>query len=130
MLADRPISHVEVTLPSGTPSVRVARHEVQKVVADYPEEVRARVVLLTSELASNAVVHASTPFTVRADADPAVVRVAISDSGGRRPAIAQRDTTTKGGWGLAIVDTAASRWGVAVGEHTTVWFEIDVGELD
>ena len=126
MLDDRTtIAHVDLTLPPGTSSVRVARHEVEHLIADYPEDVRTTVALLTSELASNAVVHANTPFNVRAYADREVVRVAISDSGGSHPVMV-RHRTTSGGWGLAMVDAAASRWGVAVGDHTTVWFEIDI----
>lgn len=96
------------------------------MIADYPEPVRATVALLTSELASNAVLHAQTPFTVTAHADRAVVRVAIADGGGQRPTVVVRDASTKGGWGLSMVDAAASRWGIEAEESTTVWFEIDV----
>ena len=106
--------------------MRIARHEVEQVIAGYPEDVRATVVLLTSELASNAVVHGQTAFTVRAHADRSVVRVAICDSGGRQPAIVAREATTKGGWGLSMVDAIASRWGIDADGTTTVWFEIDV----
>jgi len=127
MLDDRStIAHVELTLPPEARSVRVARHEVERVIADYPDEVRTTVVLLTSELASNAVVHAGTTFTVRAHVEPTVVRVAICDSGGRLPAMAVWDPTTMGGWGLAMVDSVASRWGIEADDTTTVWFEIDV----
>ena len=127
MLDDRTmIAHLELMLPPEAPSVRIARHEVEQAIAGYPEDVRATVALLTSELASNAVVHAQTPFTVRAHADRSVVRVAIGDSGGRRPAMTARDSTTMGGWGLSMVDAAASRWGIDADDTTTVWFEIDV----
>ena len=126
MLDDRTTTtHVDLTLPPGTSSVRTARHEVEDLVADYPDDVRTTVALLTSELASNAVVHANTSFTVRAYADREVVRVAISDSGETYPVMV-RHRTTRGGWGLKMVDAAASRWGIAVGDHTTVWFEIDL----
>lgn len=127
MLDDRPtISLVDVTLPPVPPSVRVARHEVERAIAEYPEDVRATAALLTSELASNAVVHAKTSFTVRAHADRSVVRVAISDSGGRLPTIAVRGPSTLGGWGLSMVDATANRWGIEADDTTTVWFELDV----
>ena len=45
--------------------MRIARHEVEQVIAGYPEDVRATVALLTSELASNAVVHAQTAGMAR-----------------------------------------------------------------
>src|SRR4051812_44455334 len=127
MLDDRStMGHVEVTLPPATESVPIARHEVDKVLAEHCDDVRATVALLTSELASNAVVHGRTPFTVRARADRAKVHVAISDSGGRLPTLAVRDPTTPGGWGLLMVDSAASRWGIDADGITTVWFEVDV----
>jgi len=127
MLDDRPtIRLVEMTLPPAPPSVRVARHEVEGVIAEYPEEVRATAALLTSELASNAVLHAKTAFTVRARADRSVVHVAISDSGGRLPVVAVRDPSTLGGWGLSMVDAMATRWGIEADDSTTVWFELDL----
>ena len=127
MLDDRTtIAHVELTLPPGARSVRVARHEVERAIADYPEHVRATVALLTSELASNAVVHAKTAFRVRAHVDEGLIRVSICDWGGHRPSVTPPDATTMGGWGLAMVDAAASRWGIDAEDTTTVWFEIDV----
>ena len=84
------------------------------------------VALLTSELASNAVIHAGTPFTVTATIDRHVLRVAVSDHGRDRPAIRSPNFQGAGGWGLTLVDAAAARWGVDDdGEQTTVWFEID-----
>ena len=130
MLDDRStITHLEVTLPATPPSVRAARHEVEQMIVDYPDDVRATVALLTSELASNSVVHGKTPFTVVAHADRTVVRVAICDLGGKVPTIAVRDPTTMGGWGLSMVDAAASRWGIESDDSTTVWFELDVDWL-
>lgn len=127
MLDDRTsLAHLELTLPPGTPSVRIARHEVEHAIARYPEDVRATVALLTSELASNAVIHAQTPFRVQAVADRAVIRVAICDWGGRQPAVPARDATTIGGWGLSMVAAAASRWGIDTADTTTVWFEVDI----
>ena len=127
MLDDRTsIAHLELTLPPRSPSVGIARHEVEHAIASYPEEVRTTVALLTSELASNAVIHAQTPFRVEAYGDRATVHVAIRDWAGRLPVVAPHDPTTLGGWGLSMVDAAASRWGIESDDTTTVWFEIDV----
>jgi len=131
MLDDRPtVPHLDVTLAPVPASVRRARHRVGQTIAGYPEEVCTTVALLTSELASNAVVHAKTPFTVTATVDREIIRVAVSDEGGRqRPAIPVRDSTTEGGWGLSMVATAANRWGIDdAGERMTVWFEIDIND--
>ena len=129
MLDDRPtVPHLDVTLPPEAASVREARHRVADTTAGYPEDVCTTVALLTSELASNAVVHARTPFTVTATIDREIIRVAVSDAGGpQRPAIPVREPMAEGGWGLSMVATAANRWGVDDDDgRTTVWFEINI----
>lgn len=81
--------------------------------------------LLVSELASNVVRHASTPFLVdvRPDGDP--VRVVVSDGvfTDLRVAAAADDDTS--GRGLLILDALAERWGVREVEGgKEVWFEL------
>jgi len=120
------VPNLEMTLAPRTWSVREARHAVEAVAGGLPEAVRTTVVLLTSELASNAVLHARTPFTVSATANDGVIRVAVSDAGGFRPSVRGPEDLRYGGWGLVMVDAAATRWGVVKdGDRTTVWFEIE-----
>ena len=91
--------------------------------------------LLVNELVSNAVIHGEGQITLcvwlRVDA----LRVEVCDQGAgfvvgdRRP-----PTLSTGGWGLYLVSTHASRWGVS-DNCAGVWFEMDfdgvrnVGEL-
>ncbi|GAB2612508.1 hypothetical protein GCM10027168_51630 [Streptomyces capparidis] len=84
-------------------------------------------VLLTSELVTNAVVHARTNVELRcrwdcADA-PARLRVEVAD---HHPGRMARDYQgTKTGWGLRLVDFLAESWGV--GYHhagKAVWFRL------
>jgi anti-sigma regulatory factor (Ser/Thr protein kinase) len=87
---------------------------------------RETLLLLVSELVTNAVLHSQGP----ADAPIRVsVRVEVTDAGKRftrashelpRPGA----RTTIGGYGLYVVDQAASRWGVERARGTRVWFEI------
>ena len=81
--------------------------------------------LLTSELVTNAVVHATTEILLRVEANPSLVRVEVSDAGAGLPAIRTPDV---GGYGLRIVDRLASRWGVdpAGANGKVVWFELDL----
>lgn len=80
--------------------------------------------LLVSELATNVVRHAATPFTVVVEpGDP--VRVVVSDgvAADLRATAADGDATS--GRGLMILDALAHRWGVDAtegGKH--VWFEL------
>lgn len=86
------------------------------------------VVLLVSEVVSNAVRHSNGPEHARISLDATVtdrtVRVAVTDAGAGftpRP----RDPERLGeGYGLYLVAKAASAWGVDSESGTTVWFEL------
>ncbi len=81
--------------------------------------------LLTSELATNVVEHAHSPFEVRVDRDDHHVRVEVVNE---EPASAVeiREPDDLGGRGLRIVDSLARAWGTTVeGSSTLVWFELD-----
>lgn len=87
------------------------------------------IVLLVSELVSNAVRHstgpADAPIGFQAEVDDERVRVVVTDAGSGfmpRP----RDPERLGeGYGLFLLEKAASRWGVESGSATTVWFELE-----
>ncbi|HXD55860.1 MAG TPA: ATP-binding protein [Solirubrobacteraceae bacterium] len=87
------------------------------------------VVLLVSEVVSNAVRHSAGPADAAISLEAAItersVRVSVTDAGGGftpRP----RDPERLGeGYGLYLVDKAARSWGVEGDGCTTVWFEID-----
>ena len=66
--------------------------------------------LLVSELASNAVRHAATPFRVVVGRSEHTVEVAVADSGAGEPFVREPDAT--GGRGLTIVQAFARDWGV------------------
>src|SRR5690606_6680279 len=85
--------------------------------------------LLTTELATNGVVHAGTDINLTVAADSIGVRVTVTDyrSGGIEPAdTAMPDVTAEGGRGLLLVDRFASSWGTthdATGK--SIWFRND-----
>lgn len=72
--------------------------------------------LVTSELASNAVLHARTPFVVRVEQVGAGVRVAVFDHSPRVPVPRPPEPGSVTGRGLAIVTALAGSWGVDVVE--------------
>lgn len=88
-------------------------------------------VLLADELVANAVRHSATtePIEISVTVWDARVRVSVMDAGEgfdpmAEPAAAR--SADVGGWGLELVASLASRWGVdRDDEHTIVWFEID-----
>jgi anti-sigma regulatory factor (Ser/Thr protein kinase) len=87
-------------------------------------------VLLVSELVSNAVVHSrgpvDSPILLTADIAQDVVRVAVSDSGKGFTPRPRRPEMANGGYGLYIVEKATRSWGVdCTASETTVWFELE-----
>jgi anti-sigma regulatory factor (Ser/Thr protein kinase) len=91
--------------------------------------------LLTSELVTNAVVHGRGGIVLSAWLDADHLHVEVGDQGKRFVrAIRERDVGRVGGWGLAILDAEATRWGIGEEATTHVWFELDrmapnVGEV-
>jgi anti-sigma regulatory factor (Ser/Thr protein kinase) len=82
--------------------------------------------LMTSELATNAVLHARTEYTVTVTLLPARVRVEVADLNPRPPAMAPPLRLADSGRGLRLVETLAPAWGTHIGpDRKTVWFEID-----
>jgi anti-sigma regulatory factor (Ser/Thr protein kinase) len=80
--------------------------------------------LLTSELATNAVLHAQTDFRVRVRTDPRIVRVEVIND---EPELllAMRDPSAHGGRGLHLVRELADDWGAeSFRENKVVWFEV------
>lgn len=84
--------------------------------------------LLVSETVTNAVLHSDAPassaiaFVVSADDQRVRVEVADGGSGFDVPAI-----SPDGGWGLRLLDSEATRWGVDSARGTCVWFELERG---
>jgi anti-sigma regulatory factor (Ser/Thr protein kinase) len=88
-------------------------------------EVAELAVLLVSELASNAVLHAATPFDVTVFLDEARLRVEVSDSNPTMPALRTYVRESVSGRGLHMVAASADRWGFdAQRDGKVVWFEL------
>jgi len=111
----------------GTPSaVRSARHQLLDFLDDaVSEDTSATAGLLASELATNAVMHAGTAFTLTADLAPASLRVEVEDGSDHLPAVRQPRPRAIGGRGLHLVQELSSRWGAdSVAGGKRVWFEL------
>jgi two-component sensor histidine kinase len=107
-------------------SVRAARRFVAGAVDDVAVD-RDAVILLTSELAANAVRHARTAFDVVVNVAADSVRVEVVNDAPGMLVIAKQPTT-EGGRGTQILDALAAQWGVrAEPQHKTVWFECERG---
>jgi anti-sigma regulatory factor (Ser/Thr protein kinase) len=85
-------------------------------------------VLLVSEVVSNAVLHSSGPREERirltATVEEDAVRVRVTDAGQGFTPSPRDPARADGGYGLYLVAKAASRWGVEQDGCTSVWFEL------
>jgi anti-sigma regulatory factor (Ser/Thr protein kinase) len=108
-------------------SVPLARHRVSVLLHAHGWDDKGidEAALLTTELATNAVEHAGTPFTLVAEVTAQTLRVGIRDACTASPvAGAAVSATTIGGRGLALVAAFADRWGYEPdADGKSVWFE-------
>ncbi len=104
-------------------SVGAARRFVEKLGRGHPDSPVAA--LLTSELATNAVVHARTPFEVTASVTDLGVRVEVSDGSDVVPDPAMLPGPfDERGRGLVLVAALAAAWGCEpTAGGKVVWFE-------
>jgi anti-sigma regulatory factor (Ser/Thr protein kinase) len=81
--------------------------------------------LVISELATNAVVHAHSPFTVVARSDGENLRLEVTDSSRRQPRESAQPPDAPSGRGLHVVARIARAWGVEdTPQGKTVWAEL------
>ncbi|MGA2472351.1 MAG: SpoIIE family protein phosphatase [Acidimicrobiales bacterium] len=108
-------------------STPVARHWIAAHLRELPSEVTGYAALLTSELVTNAVLHAATPMCVTLHILPDRIRVDVADSSPAFPALKEYGRDAATGRGLTLFNTLASNWGVqAVDGGKIVWFELPV----
>jgi len=125
------VSKTRVDLPGTVDGPRRARQSVVVGLAvRLTEEEREIVEGLVTELVSNAVAHAQLgpgeTVTLHMAVAPERIRVEVCDGGvGFSPDELKKPRVEPGGYGLVMVDRAASRWGIAADEGNCVWFEID-----
>jgi hypothetical protein len=107
-------------------SVRAARHAVAAaLVASRYAGDHDTVLLLASELITNAVRHAATPFDLSILVEGIGVTVAVVDHDQRHPPrLRNPSPEATSGRGLRIVDQLSSRWGTEPldGDAKRVWF--------
>jgi anti-sigma regulatory factor (Ser/Thr protein kinase) len=104
--------HARVDLPAEPASVGQARRFVGGLLAEWGlNDLIDTVVLLTSELATNAVLHARTAFAVVVTHEGSQLRVDVLDGSAVTPRERQPSPTAATGRGVAMVATLADAWG-------------------
>lgn len=109
-----PLRSAEQSFPPRTGSVRAARHFLDEELERWQQQgLQWTAELLLSELATNAVLHAGTEFTVALLllADGAV-RIEVADRVRRVPRERRYDAEATTGRGIALVVHLSRAWGV------------------
>jgi anti-sigma regulatory factor (Ser/Thr protein kinase) len=123
-----PVKHL--TLRRSVQAPGLARSAMTELARELSLDgsLRQTLVLLVSEVVSNAVLHSRGPrdacVGLTAEIAGDALRVTVTDAGeGFIPS--ERDPErADGGYGLYLLEKAASRWGVEASAPTCVWFEL------
>lgn len=120
-------AELSTVFPSVAPSAASARRFVGMALQRWGcgDDFIERVLLLTSELVTNAYRHAGSDTRVSIRSEDKCVRVEVHDAGRGDVEIRPLDVNRTDGRGLHIVDALADRWGHQSGpDGTVVWFEL------
>ena len=118
--------HAASTFPASTASVPAARRFVRATLeAAGCLAAWDAAQVLVSELATNAVLHARTSFTVEVERTAAAVRVSVADRSPVLPTPRSYGTDSTTGRGMRLVATIALAWGAErTPDGKAVWFDV------
>ncbi len=113
----------------GLDDVPRARHYITAVLRDSADDDLVDMAqLATTELVTNALLHAGPPITLRVTYRPGKARIEVSDASPVLPEVGLSGEDEMTGRGLALVEALAAGWGAApLGEGKVVWCELDDG---
>ncbi|MFF5988901.1 ATP-binding protein [Prauserella flavalba] len=102
-----------------------ARHATDGALGAVADGVRQSVLLIVTELVTNAVVHARSASSLRVLAGGGHVRVEVADSAREPPVVRSPSPRQPHGRGMLLISAMADEWGV---RHTddgkVVWAEL------
>ena len=113
-------------LPASARSVPDARRLVASTLQTWGYDGLVETArLLTSELVTNAVLHARTGMTIAVEADESLVRISVTDESPVPPSMRHHSTMATTGRGLRLLDQLAREWDVDDDNGgKTVWFTL------
>ncbi|BCJ57379.1 magnesium or manganese-dependent protein phosphatase [Micromonospora endophytica] len=124
----RPSRSARMEVPAEPTAPSRVRHWMTAQLTRWgvAESVIGAAVLCTSELTTNALLHAGTAARVEIDLSPERLLVSVADSGSRGTVTrARTDTLSSRGRGLGLIEELSDAWGTdPTVRGSTVWFEI------
>jgi anti-sigma regulatory factor (Ser/Thr protein kinase) len=112
--------------PAAPEAIAEARHFVRELTSLWGcTRVAEEATLVISELASNAVRHANSPFSVTISHHDESLRLSVEDTSPVRPVLRIPDIHSVSGRGLFLVAALSDAWGVnRAGSGKVVWAEL------
>lgn len=116
------------SFPAASTSPQAARRFVAGVLGRPDDESTHLALVLTSELVTNAVLHACTRVDVHIEFDAAHLRIEVADGDPRIPSPVSHAPDALGGRGMYLVEQLADAWGSdPCAEGKVVWFTLATG---
>jgi anti-sigma regulatory factor (Ser/Thr protein kinase) len=122
----RTVDTAETVFPAVPESVSAARRFTRAALGrhDIDPDIIDTATLLVSELATNAIVHATSTIRLRVGVGDDI-RVEVRDASDDAPVRGTAGTSHESGRGLAIVTTLSDNWDWSPRENgKVVWFEL------
>jgi anti-sigma regulatory factor (Ser/Thr protein kinase) len=125
--SDRRPESVRIALPRSPASVGTARRFIEARTAawSFPEPAGSQLVLIGSELVTNAVLHARTELTLTMELRDGRVRISVKDRSKAPPTLRHYQADALTGRGLGVVAALSDSWGIsAAADGKVVWAEV------
>ena len=132
-LGSRPDEERVLELPRSLVSASRARRFVADTLDAWGiSAVRDAALLVTSELAANALTHAESAFRLQLSRTSGAVRIDVVDHGAGSPEPQPESMSEEHGRGLLLIDAMATAWGIddVDGNGKAVWAEISLPTVD
>ena len=115
-----------VPLADSLSSASLARRSVEQLAdqSGAPDDEKKALVVIASELVTNAVLHGGAPIILSVSYQAGEITVEVADGDPRVESVGIRpvDEPTPGGRGLRVVASLADRWGIRRSQPgKTVW---------
>jgi anti-sigma regulatory factor (Ser/Thr protein kinase) len=124
---DRRPESARIALPRSPASVGAARRFIaaRTTAWSFPEPVGSQLVLIGSELVTNAVLHARSELTLTLELRDGRIRISVKDRSKAPPTLRHYQADALTGRGLGVVATLSDSWGISTAaDGKVVWAEV------
>ena len=120
--------HAKTDFDADVSSVPLARDWLRRTLAQWGVPETYDALLVVTELAANAVLHAGSSYEVRLSSAPGLLRIEVADDGAGTPEPQPFSSTAESGRGIVLVSAIATSWGIETEGRAgkVTWAELSV----